>query len=225
MSWCTGEPPRASGIKNVYVDGGRPPPTDYGGHMKRPSIIHLIAPVLTLPTLLASQAGVSRAPLSSPDSVKAVMIALAGTWQFALYSSDRTVPVASGQREMQLFGDSTKLAWTETLVGQAVGTTSSLGYLPQPNLDQSHVGGGFLGYNASTGDWYFLGAYTREPDPIVLIGRADSSGRGFLFRLLEATSRPGTFVSSELRLVDTGHLEWVASDGRWRAVFTRVGHS
>jgi hypothetical protein len=193
--------------------------------MKRPSIIHLIAPVLTLPTLLASQAGVSRAPLSSPDFVEAVMITLAGTWHFDLYLRDRTGPVASGQREMQLFGDSTKLAWTETVVGQGVGTTSSLGYFTQPNLDQSHVGSGFLGYNASTGDWYFLGAYTREPDPLVLIGRPDSSGRSLLFRPLEATSRPGTFVSSELRLVDTGHFEWVASDGRWRAVFTRIDHS
>ena len=36
---------------------------------------------------------------------------------------------------------------------------------------------------------------------------------------------PGTFVRSEVRLIDADHFGWVASDGSWRAVFTRVGKS
>jgi hypothetical protein len=175
--------------------------------MKVSSVISVIATLLAVPSLLVSQARVSSASASSPSGVEAVLASLAGTWQFDLYSPGGTAPVASGQREMRLLRDSTKLAWTETFAGQA------------------DVGSGLLGYNSATGAYYILGAYTHKPDPLVLIGRADSSGHTLRFDPLDVTSRPGTLVSSEIRLVDAEHFEWAASDGSWRAVFTRIGHS
>src|SRR5207247_2493955 len=78
--------------------------------------------------------------------------------------------------------------------------TSILGYRTAVNVDHSHAGSGFLGYNAATDAWYELGAYAHEPNPVVLVGRADRSGRILMFDPLEITSRPGTYVSSELRL-------------------------
>src|SRR3989442_15936139 len=58
---------------------------------------------------------------------------------------------------------------------------------------------------------------------MVQIGRADGSGRTILFDPATGNLEiPGLLVASELRLVDTAHFEWVASDGRWRVVFTRI---
>jgi hypothetical protein len=175
--------------------------------MKRASVTSLFAAFLVLPSVLVSQTGTLKTPVTRISGVATVLIALEGKWHFDLYSRGDTLPIASGEREMRLLSDSTKLAWTETPV------------------DQSHAGSGFLGYNAATDAWYVVGAYAHEPNPVVLVGRADRSGRILMFDPLEITSRPGTYVSSELRLVDAEHFEWVASDGGWRAVFTRVGHS
>ncbi len=184
---------------------GRRKPT--GGYMKARSVTYLIVALLALPSLLPSQAVVSHAPPLSNGGVEALMITLAGKWRLDVYSDGHSVPVASGQREMRLLEDSTKLAWTETFVGQ------------------SRAGNGVLGYNAATGTWYVLGSYSHEPNPLVLIGRADLEGRSLVFDPLKTISRSGTFVSSELRLVDAEHFEWVASDGGWRIVFTRISHS
>ena len=187
--------------------------------MRLLSVTYLFAALLTLPSLIGSQerqSNVSTFGLfaESPDKnvsrsstgeAQAVLLALAGKWHFDLYSQGQTVPAASGQREMRLLDDSMKLAWTETFVGQ------------------SRVGSGTLGYNSATGAWYVLGAYTHEPDPVVLIGRPDPSNHALHFDPVEATGRPRTFVSSELRLVDAEHFQWVASDGGWRVVFTRIG--
>ena len=175
--------------------------------MKARSVTYLIVALLALPSLLPSQAVVSNAPPLSNGGVEALMMTLAGKWRFDVYSGGHSVPVASGQREMRLLEDSTKLAWTETFV------------------DPPRAGNGVLGYNAATGTWYVLGSYSHEPDPLVLIGRADPKGRSLVFDPVKTTSRSGTFVSSELRLVDAEHFEWVASDGGWRIVFTRISHS
>src|SRR2546425_597491 len=104
--------------------------------MKRSSVTSLLAAFLTLPSVLVSQTGTLKTPVTRISGVETVLIALEGTWHFDLYSRGNTLPIASGEREMRLLSDST-----------------------------------------------------------------------------------------ELRLVDAEHFEWVASDGRWRAVFTRVGHS
>src|SRR6266700_1157574 len=123
------------------------------------------------------------------------MITRAGKWRFDGYADGHSGPVASGHREMRLAEDSTKLAWTE------------------PSVDPPRAGNGVLAYNAETDTWYVLGSYSHEPDPLVLIGRADPKGRSLVFDPVKTTSRSGTFVSSELRLVDAEHFEWVASDG------------
>lgn len=193
--------------------------------MKRSSVTSLFAAFLVLPSVLVSQTGTLKTPVTRISGVATVLIALEGKWHFDLYSRGDTLPVASGEREMRLLSDSTKLAWTETPVDRPHRGTSVLGYQTAANVDQSHAGSGFLGYNAATDAWYVLGAYAHEPNPVVLVGRADRSGRILMFDPLEITSPPGTYVSSELRLVDAEHFEWVASDGGWRAVFTRVGHS
>jgi hypothetical protein len=38
-------------------------------------------------------------------------------------------------------------------------------------------------------------------------------------------AKPGIYATSELRLVDSDHFEWVTLDGSWRGVFNRIGHS
>jgi hypothetical protein len=161
--------------------------------MQARSITLAVAALFTVPSLLVSQASPSNtqtlgsfveipsenAPGPSTGSVQALMIALAGKWRFDVFSLSQAAPIASGQREMRLLDDSTKLAWTETFIGQ------------------SRVGSGMLGYNSATGVWYLVGAYTHEPDPVVLIGRADSSDHVLVFDPVEVTSRPGAFVSSK----------------------------
>ncbi len=191
--------------------------------MQRSSVTSLVAAFLVLPSVLVSQTGTLKTPVTRISGVATVLIALEGKWHFDLYSRGDTLPIASGEREMRLLSDSTKLAWTETPVDRPHRGTSVQGHRTAANVDQSHAGSGFLGYNAATDGWYVLGAYAHEPNPLVLV--ADRSGRTLMFDALEITSRPGTYVSSELRLVDAEHFEWVASDGGWRAVFTRVGHS
>ena len=195
--------------------------------MKARSITLVIAALLTVPSLLVCQnppvsntstfgfftptfglfalIPSKKAPDSSTGGVQALVIALAGKWRFDVFSLSQAAPIASGQRDMRLLDDSTKVAWTETFVGQ------------------SRVGSGMLGYNSATGAWYVVGAYTHDPDPVVLIGRADSSDHVLVFDPVEVTSQPGVFVSSKLRIVDASHLEWAASDGRWRILFTRIG--
>jgi len=116
--------------------------------------------------------------------------------------------VASGQRELRLLRDSTKLVWTESFD------------------TKSDTGTGILGYDSAKRVYYVLGAYTHEPHPTVLIGRADESGRTILFDPAAGNlETPGVLIASEFRLVDIAHFEWVASDGRWRVVFTRIGGS
>src|SRR2546427_9898981 len=75
----------------------------------------------------------------------------------------QTRPVTSGQRQMRLLGDSTKLVWTESFD------------------TKSDTGTGILGYDSAKGVYYVLGAYTHEPHPMVQIGRADGSGRTIRF--------------------------------------------
>lgn len=162
--------------------------------MKASSVAQLVATLLALPNILVSQAGPSSAPGSSISGVKTVLTTLQGKWHFEVYSRGHTPPVASGQRDMRLLADSTKLAWTETEtpLEQPHFGYSFFGYFTADNVEQSPPGSGFLGYNANTGAWYVLGAYTHEPNPLVLMGRADSSGRTLIFDPLASTSQPGT---------------------------------
>jgi len=176
--------------------------------MKAHSIAHIIvAALLLLPASLPGQARESTAPLPLSAEPRTLIPLLAGTWHFNIYSSGNTHPVSSGQRVMRLLSDSMKLAWTETFVGRA------------------DTGTGVFGYSSATGAYYVFGAYTDETDPFVLTGRADGSGGTILFDPLEGFGRGGNLVASSFRLIDPQHFEWIASSGRWRAVFTRVGDS
>lgn len=74
--------------------------------MKTPAC-YLVAAFLALPSLLVAQAGPSSNPL--PSTPPGLLGLLAGSWHFDLYSRGSTGQVASGQREMQLWGDSMKL--------------------------------------------------------------------------------------------------------------------
>ena len=167
----------------------------------------IVVALLITPASLAGQARESTEPLPLSAEPRRLIPMLAGTWRFNIYSSTNSDPVSSGQRVMRLLSDSMKLAWTETFVGRA------------------DTGTGVFGYNSATAAYYVFGAYTDETDPFVLTGRADGSGDTILFDPLEGLGRGGNLIASSFRLIDPQHFEWIASDGRWRAIFTRVGHS
>ncbi len=174
--------------------------------MKAPACC-LVAASLVLPSLLVAQTRQANGPLASTP--QELLRVLSGTWHFELYSQASTSPLASGQREMRLLADSTKLAWTET-------------------VGRSDAGTGILGYNSATGAYYVLAALDHEPSPMVLIGRADHSGRTVVFDVASTDlqlAKPGVYVTSKLRIVDADHFEWVTSDGRGRGIFRRIGHS
>ena len=177
-------------------------------HMNRRWISQVIVASSLASSPLLSQALTSNASLVTTPQPRAVIAGLAGNWRFDLYQLGHTSPVASGQREMRLLRDSTKLVWTESFD------------------TKSDTGTGILGYDSAKRVYYVLGAYTHEPHPTVLIGRADESGRTILFDPAAGNlETPGVLIASEFRLVDIAHFEWVASDGRWRVVFTRIGGS
>jgi len=175
--------------------------------MKAPARYLIIVALLTLPGFLVAQTPQSNESL--PITPERLLAVLAGTWHFDEYSEGSPGPVGSGQREMRLSADSMKLIWTESFVGRSDNDT------------------GILGYNSATGAYYVLGALTHEPSPMILIGRADRSGRAVVFDVASTDIRlakRGIYVTSELRLLDADHFEWGASDGRGRVVFNRIGH-
>ena len=156
--------------------------------MKTPAC-YLVAAFVVLPHLLVGQGGQSNRSL--PSTPQGLLALLAGTWHFDLYSQGSTGPVASGEREMRLLADSTKLTWRETVVGR------------------SEAGAGILGYNAATGAYYVFAAVEHEPSPMILIGRADRSGHTVVFDVASTDTRlakPGVYVTSELRLTDPGRV-------------------
>ena len=159
-----------------------------------------------LPMSLLRDAGARKQSPPNALAAEGFLAALAGTWQFRMYSADRTTPITSGERVMDETNDSTKLAWRETIV------------------DQADFGTGILGYNAATGAYYMLGVYTHRPNPVVLVGRLDSSFRSITFDPAAnlGLARPGIFTPSVLQLIDENRFEWRAADGSWRAVFIRV---
>ena len=172
----------------------------------------LSAVILTLPCLfvgpLLGQSTTAGRNLGHLQGSKELVAALAGSWKFELYQRGGSNPVLVGEREMRLLQDSTKLVWTEVIRGRA------------------DTGSGVLGYNPTNRSYYLLGAYAHQADPIILWGRADTSARSIAFDPASSDAvvlnRPGLFVSSELRVIDPNHFEWVATDGQWRAVFTRM---
>ena len=168
-------------------------------------VSHLIAAGFLASGPLLGQALTSNAGLVSTPHPQALIAGLAGSWHFDLYQLGRNTPVASGKRQMRLLSDSTKLVWTESFD------------------TKSDTGTGILGYDAAKGLYYVLGAYTHEPHPVVLSGRAKGAGRTILFDPAAGNLEThGLLIASELRIVDTAHFEWVASDGSWRVVFTRI---
>ena len=176
--------------------------------MNTRSVNSVIAAVFVLSGPLSSQArtsGASRQPVPEPHRIIAQ---LAGTWRFEIYVSGRATPMATGQRQMRLLGDSAKLLWTETFD------------------TRSDTGTGVLGYDSSKGDYYLLGAYTHEAHPVVQVGHSGSSGRTVVFDSTPSDVAPrGVFIASELRLIDNTRFEWVATDRSWRALFTRISGS
>jgi hypothetical protein len=169
---------------------------------------YLVASFLALASPLVAQAGQSDRSL--PSTPQGLLGLLAGTWHFDLYAQGSTGPIASGQREMRLWADSMKVTWTETFVGQ------------------SKTGTGILGYNAATGAYYVLGAVEHQPSPMILTGRADSSGHAVVFDAGSndvRVAKPAIYAASELLLVDADRFEWVTLDGSWRGVFNRTRHS
>lgn len=176
--------------------------------MNTRSLNSAIAALFLLSTPLVGQGRISSPTRQSVPEPHTIIPELAGNWRFDIYQSGRTTPIATGRRQMRLLSDSTKLVWTETF------NTSS------------DTGTGVFGYDSRKGVYYLLGAYTHEPHPVFQIGRAGNSGRIVLFdSTLSNVAFPGVFIPSEVRLVDSTHFEWVASDGRWRAVFTRISGS
>src|SRR6266513_5477438 len=109
------------------------PAFPFGGDMKAPARL-LVAALLALPGFLVAQTGPANGSL--PRTPQGLLGLLAGTWHFDLYSQASRSPVASGEREMRLLADSTKLAWTDTVTGRP------------------GAGTGILGYNAATGVYY-----------------------------------------------------------------------
>ncbi len=174
--------------------------------MRVPPATCVVLALFFVPTSL-SQGRASNAWVPSSVGAESLLTPLVGTWHFDMYSADRHDPVTSGQREMRLMSDSTKLAWTETFRGR------------------SDIGTGILGYNAATNAYYVLGVYTHEPNPVVLTGRADPSTRSITFDPAPTNpglAKAGIFEASTLRLIDANDFEWVASDGSWRTVFSRA---
>jgi hypothetical protein len=171
------------------------------------SAIVLILPYLFVGPVLG-QGGTAGYGRGHRQASQDLVAALAGSWKLELYQRGDSSPVLVGRRDMRLLQDSTKLLWTEVLRGRA------------------DTGSGVLGYNPTNRSYYLLGAYTHEADPIVLWGRADTSARSITFEPASSdavvVNRPGVFVSSQLRVIDANHFEWVAADGQWRAVFTRI---
>src|SRR5882762_4446516 len=95
--------------------------------MRVPPATCVVLALFFVPTSL-SQGRASNAWVPSSVGAESLLTPLVGTWHFGMYSADRHDPVTSGQREMRLMSDSTKLAWTETFRGRSDIGTGILGY-------------------------------------------------------------------------------------------------
>ena len=167
---------------------------------------YAILALFFLPAFLLKNGTARHASQPSVVAAGELLQTLAGNWKFQMYAAGRTDPVASGERVMQLMSDSTKLAWSETFAGQR------------------DTGTGVLGHNSTTDAYYMLGVYTHQPNPIVLVGRPDSSAGTIAFDPTPTNlglAHPGIFTASVLHLIDQNRFEWRAADGSWRVVFTR----
>ena len=177
--------------------------------MRKSRTHYSILALFFLPTVLLKYGTARNASPPSMAAAGELLQTLAGTWQFQMYAAGRTDPIASGERVMHLMSDSSKLAWSETFVGQR------------------DTGTGVLGHNATTGAYYMLGVYTHQPNPIVLVGRLDPSAGTIAFDPPPTTlglAHPGIFTASVLHLIDANRFEWRAADGSWQVVFMRVVH-
>src|SRR4029077_6112150 len=169
-------------------------------------ISHVVVAGAVASSSLQGQDLTSNASFVRTTQPQAVIAELAGNWHFDLFQPGHTSPVASGERQMRLLSDSTKLLWTESF------------------HTKSDTGTGILGYDSAKGLYYVLGAYTHEPHPVVLSGRADGVGRTILFDPAAGNLEThGLLIASELRIRDTAHFYWIASDGSCRVVCTRIG--
>lgn len=133
---------------------------------------------------------------------------LAGTWSFEMFVRGRDYPFAKGQREMRLVADSTKLLWTDEFDGT------------------STTGAGLLGYDERFAAFYLMSVQTDHSTPTFILGyRRDGTVVWDPARTSEIwdDQRLGTYIVSELRLIDADHFEWVAVNGAWRVEYARVG--
>lgn len=144
---------------------------------------------------------------SATTAAKETLVALAGSWTFAVYQPGHAAPVRRGHRDMRLLADSLKLMWRDTYVGRA---DTALG---------------FLGYAPPSSSYYLMGVSGRAPDPMYLVGTRTATGLEF-----DPATSPsgvgnprGVFLASQVHVVDANHFEWRAADGRWWVEFTRAG--
>ena len=132
---------------------------------------------------------------------------LAGTWSFEMFVSGRDYPVGKGQREMRLLADSTKLSWTDEFEGSPA------------------EGAGLLGYDERFTTFYYTSVQTYQSTPVFILGYSkDSTIVWNPARTAEIWDSEGlgTYIVSELHLIDADHFEWVAVNGAWRVEYTRV---
>jgi hypothetical protein len=132
---------------------------------------------------------------------------LAGTWSFEMFVRGRDYPFGKGQREMKLLADSTKLLWTDKYDGSPL------------------TGAGLLGYDERFSAFYLMSVQTNQSTPAFILGYSkDSTIVWNPARTAEIWDDQGlgTYIVSELRLIDADHFEWVAVNGAWRVEYARV---
>lgn len=124
-----------------------------------------------------------------------------------MFIRGRDYPYGKGEREMKLLGDSTKLLWTDKYEGSPL------------------TGAGLLGYDERFTAFYLMSVDTNHSTPTFILGYSEDSTIVWNpARTSEIwdSQQLGTYIVSELRLIDANHLEWVADNGAWRVEYTRV---
>jgi hypothetical protein len=147
----------------------------------------------------------SQQPLE-PSAAKSVITTLAGRWSFQMFRRGREHPFGKGVREMQLMGDSLKLSWTERFEGSSETTA------------------GFLGYDEPYESFYLVAVRSDRSTPLFLRGSATDNTIRFDPEQTAGSygNVPGTYIVSELRILDADRFEWVAVNGDWWVAFERV---
>jgi hypothetical protein len=162
--------------------------------------------IAAIATAIASSTAVSQEPTRSirPGDF---MPKLAGTWSFEMFARGRDYPYAKGQREMKFVADSTKLLCTEEFDGSPITNVAIMGY------DERFTA------------FYLMSVHTDGSTPTFILGYSEDSTIVWNpARTSEIWDSQGlgTYIVSELHLIDANHFEWVADNGAWRVQYTRV---